>query len=802
MSTLMVPQPAPPLPSQAPAEATVLSLLPPSASLEIPPSLFRPSSEGIEEGIPLLRVPGGTAVGIGPLPSSGDGGSRRRCLLLGRRRASADVIVDHGSVSRVHAALFYVDENVRNVDGPGGDVKHSPLFLLDNNTKHGTHLNGTRLEKGSSARVRDGSTVRLGRSSVKMTVSFPTLNLKGSGTAPEKNVPPPHNSKEVPCETREQRESAIAAAVASLDSAPTYIKAKIPDVPSTVDELWSRDRDDDGKASSTANANDLSSSTGYRRRRCHTALPLERTVTMPRRTGRGGRTAPVTSLSFDPAGSRLASSGGSAGDVRSVALHDFGGMDGRFMPFRTLDLHAGEEGSRSVVEVSWSRAGDGFAVATAGCQPVVFDRDGNHVITFARGDAYAMDPARTAGHCASATSAASHPSDRHALATSSRDGTVRLWNLGPRGKYTFDCLKCDEGRSIRIKNKGGRRTVATCVSWRPDGCEVAVGTSCGSVQAWECVPNTGKAPNRPATAKWEHQGEVTCALYSSNGTKIASRARGDDRVLVWGRDGDLGGGLKGNLKLLHTYRGVPCENDGANLAWDPDGRHVAVGGAVSPKEEHAGTLRIYDTQRNSSDDEDIKPAAEVGLGGGEPRTYMTRILWHPRLNQIFCGLNNGDIQVFYDPKLSTNGVILCISRAIKRPDALVALLRSNPNSTAPVGPVLAPHALPMYRVERNTKRHRDENRADPVRSKKPQPPANGPMIGASSGTGTMQTVAGLNFTQFVVSNTTKNKLYAGRDPREELFKYAEGKSYVDHAYDKKVYADKTAEEEEEDMKKK
>ena len=56
----------------------------------------------------------------------------------------------------------------------------------------------------------------------------------------------------------------------------------------------------------------------------------------------------------------------------------------------------------------------------------------------------------------------------------------------------------------------------------------------------------------------------------------------------------------------------------------------------------------------------------------------------------------------------------------------------------------------------------------------------------------------MNFTQFVVQATVKNKNIAGKDPREELFKYTEGKNYVDQAYagNVKVVAKKTAEEKE------
>ena len=51
------------------------------------------------------------------------------------------------------------------------------------------------------------------------------------------------------------------------------------------------------------------------------------------------------------------------------------------------------------------------------------------------------------------------------------------------------------------------------------------------------------------------------------------------------------------------------------------------------------------------------------------------------------------------------------------------------------------------------------------------------------------------------TNYNNNKNIAGKDPREELFKYSEGKSYVSKAYEGDVIlAEKTVEEKEADLK--
>ena len=64
---------------------------------------------------------------------------------------------------------------------------------------------------------------------------------------------------------------------------------------------------------------------------------------------------------------------------------------------------------------------------------------------------------------------------------------------------------------------------------------------------------------------------------------------------------------------------------------------------------------------------------------------------------------------------------------------------------------------------------------------------------------------GVTFSQHIVQSTNyvNNKNIAGKDPREELFKYNKGKNYVSPAYEgdiQKILAEKTVEEEEAELK--
>ena len=113
--------------------------------------------------------------------------------------------------------------------------------------------------------------------------------------------------------------------------------------------------------------------------------------------------------------------------------------------------------------------------------------------------------------------------------------------------------------------------------------------------------------------------------------------------------------------------------------------------------------------------------------------------------------------------------------------------------------IMTPHALPMFRDEnsREAKRKRDEERKDPVKTRRPEPPSQGVKVGG-------QTSVQNTFQQFVAKSTIKNKNLGKKDPREVLFQYSEGKKYVNTETmgDVRILAGKTAEEEEDEMKKK
>lgn len=120
-----------------------------------------------------------------------------------------------------------------------------------------------------------------------------------------------------------------------------------------------------------------------------------------------GNSKATTCSSVEPAGNRVVT-GCLDGHVR---LYDFGGMDrysssslpdarcsesllfcfSRHKPFKSVEVYSGYP----VYSISHSPNGDKFVVGTGSCQPRVYDREGEEVIKFAKGDMYIRDLANT-----------------------------------------------------------------------------------------------------------------------------------------------------------------------------------------------------------------------------------------------------------------------------------------------------------------------------------------------------------------------------------------------------------------------
>jgi len=525
-----------------------------------------------------------------------------------------------------------------------------------------------------------------------------------------------------------------------------------------------------------------------------------------------------------------------------------------FAPFRVVDSDndpLDQTGRHVITALGASGTGGRWIVGTTSAQPRILDREGGTTMYhFIKGDAYVTDCSKTKGHTAGVTGVAFHPLIKETCWTAGLDGSVRQWDIGGRGKLQFGKLVCQKVVAKCKDEKGRRSQVVSNVSVHPGGRKLVVGTSCGSIQVWSCF---GSGVNsRPLGAVFSAHGEnsrpVTFVSFDGKGERIASRSEADDTVRIWSVDriekgtvgnkfGKGGRGKEGERHppslLLAVCTGLPALNESATCAFGPDGSSLCAGTSVDPRaiksgKKASGMVKFYrlpelekrlsvDKQSSNGDVKGGKkskekrstafldPVAELDVA---PDASVLGVQWHPVLNQIALGTSDGIIRVLYDPVLSTKGALLPTSRAVRRSDGLSDLLRSR----APTGSaafissansaIINPNALPLFREEpRATRKTKEAERKDAEKTKMPEPPVTGGMKTGTSGMG-----GGLTFSQYIreTVNYGGNKNIAGKDPREELFKYSEGKkSYVAKAYEgdvQRILAERTVEEEEADLK--
>ena len=717
--------------------------------LSIPSCAFMPV-----KALAKLSSATGTSIDLSPDTSIH---SSVKFLLVGRQASTADIRIDHKSVSRKHAVLYFIK-----------DGEKEGLVLKDLGGTHGCNVNGTKVV-GEVVFLQNGDRIYFGN--VKESI----FTIQMDKDLFEKELKPVKNDKDVnyieasvedrdddinePVLTgRAAREAEIAKMMASLDEKPAYTKYQ------------SNENEMKQEIEKTAPAPKPLPSIATELK-----LPITSNITLSAQSN-----SLPSSVTFDPSGSRLLIG---LSDT-TLRLYDFNGMDLAARPFKIVTVQDGH----SIVKVVTSNTGDRIFVGTTSAQPMVLDRDGNAILEFNKGDMYCIDMAHTDGHVANITGVDWHPLNRDIVITCSFDGSVRMWNL-EKNKTKFQKL-CSGKEVYRIKSSAGKRTKVICVTFAPGGREFACGTSCGSIQIW----NSTKVGSRPDRVVYDaHGGNAVHSLtYNYDGSKLASRSMDDDCVKVWEARR-----ISKSCQPLAICEGLHGLYESVNCAFSPDGRTLCAGTCIEPSQSDTYCVlkffRIEDKKKSS------QPVLEIDVAKG---LSISNIAWNSKLNQIAVGLSDSSVRVFYDTKWSTKGAKLPVAKGLRKTDDLTLLLNSRaPQGSAGIlGEIRTPHALPLFRetVEKDTKRKREKDRQDPIKSRRPDLPGTG--IKVSEGTS-----AGLNFQQSVLTSAiSKNMNIAGKDPRDELFKYNEGnKEFTRTPYDgdKRILAEKTVEEEEEESRK-
>mmetsp|Transcript_14144 Transcript_14144/g.21160 ORF Transcript_14144/g.21160 Transcript_14144/m.21160 type:complete len:777 (-) Transcript_14144:162-2492(-) len=694
--------------------------------------------------------------------------SNKECIVFGRKKDQCDVVLDHQSISRKHAVLFF---------GEQGSV-----YLMDLGSSHGTSVDGRKIEHGKPVLVACNSEIRFGQSSRRYVLSVKPsrpevpvfcndtpVSMEGSTVSNTKAESIVTESVAVE-EQRKLRQAEIAAyaqemsstvpifksstklsAASLVDAQTAEAEADGATVELPVDSIELDNEDDesssDDDSPGSAPSSDAANPAPVVQPIDHTpagdveSFALSRKIPLSHQVDLTGHSKAVVCLSLEHSGNRVVT-----GSLDyNIKFYDFGGMDRRHLSFKTVEVEEGHP----VQGVSHSPSGDRFVVCTGSCQPKVYTRDGEEVITFCRGDMYLRDLSNTKGHTMEVTGVEWHPEDKNIILSSGLEGALRLWDL--RGEANFGNLMNKHVLKIRGKT-GQTRVGATCCSFNRDGSKMIGGATDGTIHIW----NTRKHYSR-ADIVIQHANvyEPESSVISVKPSPLSSMSnllasRGEDGTLrLWN--------LLSPKVPLRSYTRVENVYPTANVEFSPDGTFLCCCTSLTGKSadvEEKSMLYFYDIREVTSTKNTKEQSPCLGIGVSSESSAIC-VKWQPKTNQIFCSTSNGKTRVFFDPRLSQKGAVLTAGRNPKR--------LKDPSDYAAVGEIYNPNALPMYKEENASEARirKAAIRRDPVISKIPERTGAGATKQAEN--------TSFFFTQYVMEGR-KADMSHREDPREALLK--------------------------------
>jgi WD40 repeat protein len=278
-------------------------------------------------------------------------------------------------------------------------------------------------------------------------------------------------------------------------------------------------------------------------------------------------------------------------------------------------------------------------VTTALPQAKVLSRDGDTLVTFAKGDMYLRDMHNTKGHVSEVTTGAWHPSDRNICVTAGTDSTLRIWDINnPRSQKEVIVHKS------RAAGSAGRSRM-TAVAWGAPvqgGSNILVAAALdGTLSMW-----SGEGPYSRPTAEIRDAHEPntwTSGIdISADGRLVVTRG-GDNTIKTWD-----------TRKFKHpiatiTHASTSAQYAATSIRFSPNSAYIITG-------SDTGHLHILNPAT-------LRPELVTPV---TPGSALITAVWHPKLNQIVTGSANGETHVLYNPNTSTGGANFVMSRAPKR----------------------------------------------------------------------------------------------------------------------------------------
>lgn len=395
----------------------------------------------------------------------------------------------------------------------------------------------------------------------------------------------------------------------------------------------------------------------------------------------------TSTMSMDRAGNRLAS-----GSIDStVYLYDFNSMNRALRSFRTVN----PLGEAPVRNLHYSATGSLLLCSGGTSWTVVMDRDGVILSQTAKGDMYIVDMSRTKGHTGPILSARWRPNSK-IIASSSADGTVRLWDVNKTERNPMvDNPVISQLRVTKLRNSKGGKSLATAMDWDGSGKFCVLGCSDGRIK----IINPDVYSMRPEAESGTviQQGveitSVTVSPNSSTAPLICVRST-DDALRVFDRRM-----MTSPVKEFHDLPNAVSETNVCFIG--ETGQHFMTGTSAKRKGGGPrGSVRLFDARQLR---EVWKSETEEDTGS------VVTSLWHDKINQLFYGSADGKVRVLYHPSESKKGVLNCLMKSDFRKKHGVVNLG--------VGEIFTPSTLHAEKSARGKKIHGGVKHNKPLSSR-------------------------------------------------------------------------------------
>ncbi|KAK0513013.1 hypothetical protein JMJ35_005030 [Cladonia borealis] len=350
---------------------------------------------------------------------------------------------------------------------------------------------------------------------------------------------------------------------------------------------------------------------------------------------------PITTLTIDPSGSRFITGSTDC----TIKFHDFASMTPNTLhAFKSVDPTATKASANSethpIHHVEFNPNSPGSVlVISATPQAKIFSRDGEELKEFVKGDMYLRDMHNTKGHISAITTGRWHPTNRDLCVTAGTDSTLRIWDVNMPLKQRDVIV-----HKSRAAGSAGR-TRMTAVTW---GSQIQGGKNLlvaaaldGSLVMWD---GDGPYARPAAEIRDAHKGDTWTGGIdlSADGRNAVTRG-GDGLIKLWDTR---------KFKQPITVVEHPSTSDqyaNTDIKYSPNASSIITGSAN-------GYLHILNPAT-------LKPELVTPVTDGHPLVTM---LWHDKLNQILTGSANAEMHVLYNPKTSTRGAAMVMSKAPKR----------------------------------------------------------------------------------------------------------------------------------------